>query len=175
MATILQSSLLTDFLYPFLLIFFICFAILEKANIFGEEKKQLNALVSLVIGLIFVGAVFPKIIVANMILFMTVGLVIIFVGLMLWGFVSGGNITVGKKMQIFYAWLLGIAIVIAVIWATGIGEGFLNGLESIFRFLFDSSWSSPFWSNFLFVALIIIAVVIVIKAKSVVEGEKKGP
>ena len=83
MATILQNSLLTDFLYPFLLIFFICFAVLEKAKVFGDDKKQLNAMVALVVGLIFVGAVFPKIIVANMVLFMTVGLVIIFVGLML--------------------------------------------------------------------------------------------
>ena len=161
------------FLYPFLLIFFICFAILEKSNVFGEEKKQLNALVSLVIGLIFVGAVFPKIIVANMILFMTVGLVVIFVGLMLWGFVSGGEITPGDKMKKFYAWLLGIAVVIAMIWATGIGSGFLKGLETLFIFLFNSSWSSPFWSNFLFVALIIVAVVVVVKAKGKVEGEKK--
>ncbi len=175
MATILQNSLLTDFLYPFLLIFFICFAILEKSSIFGDGKKQLNALVSLVIGLIFVGAVFPKIIVANMILFMTVGLVVIFVGLMLWGFVSGGNITPGPKMLNFYGVLLGIAVAIAVIWATGVWDGFLNGIESIFRFLFDSSWSSPFWSNFLFVALIIVAVIVVIKAKGVVEGDKKGP
>lgn len=173
MATILQSSLLTDFLYPFLLIFFICFAILEKSSIFGDGKKQLNALVSLVVGLIFVGAVFPKIIVANMVLFMTVGLVVIFVALMLWGFVSGGNITPGPKMLKFYGVLLGIAVAIAVIWATGIGGSFLQGLESVFRFLFDSSWSSPFWSNFLFVALIIVAVVVVVKAKGVVEGKDK--
>ena len=42
MTTILQSALLTDFLYPFLLVFFILFAVLEKTNIFGAGKKQLN-------------------------------------------------------------------------------------------------------------------------------------
>lgn len=170
MATILQSSLLTDFLYPFLLVFFICFAVLEKANILGEGKKQLNALVSLIIGLIFVGAVFPKLIVENMVLFMTVGLVVIFVGLMMWGFISGGNITPGSKMLKFYGWLLGIAMVIAVIWATGIGGGIIDALQTILRFLFDSSWSGTFWTNFLFIALIVIAIFVVIKAKVKVEG-----
>ena len=49
---ILQHETLTSFVYPFLLIFFIVFAILEKTKIFGEEKKQVNAFVAFVIGLI---------------------------------------------------------------------------------------------------------------------------
>jgi len=171
MATIFQSSLLTDFLYPFLLIFFITFAILEKTSILGGEKKQLNAMISLVIGLIFVGAVFPKLIVENMVLFMTVGLVIVFVGLMFWGFISGGNISPGPKMLKLYGGLLGIALVAAVIWATGVGEGVFEALQSILRFLFDSSWSGTFWSNVLFVGAIVIAIVVVIKGTGKVSGK----
>jgi multisubunit Na+/H+ antiporter MnhB subunit len=57
MTTILQAPLLIDFIYPFLLIFFIVFAILEKSKLFGDEKKQLNALVALVIGLIFISII----------------------------------------------------------------------------------------------------------------------
>ena len=103
MATILQHPVLTDFVYPFVLMFFIVFAILEKTNILGSDKKQLNAFLSLVIGLIFVSAVFPRIMVENLILFLVVGLVIIFVGLMLWGFISGQGTITGKKMKVFFA------------------------------------------------------------------------
>jgi hypothetical protein len=165
MATILQSSLLTDFLYPFLLVFFILFAVLEKTNIFGSNKKQLNAAVSLVVGLIFVGAVFPKMVAENMIMFMTVGLVIIFVGLILWGFITGETPTPGGKWKKFYAILLGIAVVTAVLWATGFGTGVLNGITGIFAFLFDSNWSGTFWTNVLFVGLIAIAIAVVLKSK----------
>ena len=73
MVNILQQPILTDFLYPFLFMFFIVFAVLEKTNLFGEGKKQLNALIALIIGLIFVSAVFPKIVVGNLILFLVVG------------------------------------------------------------------------------------------------------
>jgi hypothetical protein len=170
MTTIFQSELLTNFLYPFLLMFFIVFAVLEKTNVLGSDKKQLNALVSLVIGLIFIGAVFPKIMVENMILFMTVGLVIIFVVLMLWGFVSGETPTPGTKWKKFYAVLLGIAVVVAVIWASGIGGAFVNGLQGILTFLFDSKWSNTFWSNVLFVALVAGAIAVVLKSKAKAEG-----
>jgi len=174
MATILQSSLLTDFLYPFLLMFFILFAVLEKTNIFGEGKKQLNAAVSLIVGLIFVGAVFPKMVAENMIMFMTVGLIIIFVGLVLWGFITVSTPTPGDKWKKFYAIILGIAIVTAVLWATGFGTGVLNGIGGIFAFLFDSNWSGTFWTNVLFVGLIAIAIAVVLKAKSTAEGGDKN-
>ena len=170
MTTILQSSLLTDFLYPFLLVFFILFAVLEKTNIFGEGKKQLNAVISLVVGLIFVGAVFPKLIAENMVLFMSVGLVVIFVGLVIWGFIVGKTPTPGKKWSTFYAVLLTIAIVVAILWASGIGGAVFNGIEAIFNFLFDSNWSGTFWTNVLFVVFITLAIVVVMKAKP---GEDK--
>ncbi len=174
MTTILQSALLTDFLYPFLLVFFILFAVLEKTNIFGSDKKQLNAAISLVVGLIFVGAVFPKIIAQNMVLFMSVGLVIIFVGLVLWGFITGEVPKPGAKWNRFYAILLSISIVTAVLWVSGLGGGVFLGIQAVFAFLFGSNWSGTFWTNVLFVGLIAIAVVVVLKGKAVAEGKDKS-
>lgn len=84
---ILQSDILTKFAYPFLLIFFIVFAILEKTKLFGEDKKQTNALIEFVIGLIFVGFAYPKEVVSNMIQFLTVAIIVLFVVLLLWGFI----------------------------------------------------------------------------------------
>jgi len=160
MANILQQPIFTDFLYPFLLMFFLIFGILEKTKLFGADKKtQLNALVALVISLIFVSAVFPRIVVGNLMLFLAIALVVIFVGLLLWGFVSGGEAKIGgKNMAIFFGVLIFIAVLLAVIWATGFG----GGLQSIFNWLFDSKWSNSFWTNFIIIVLVIGAVVAVI-------------
>ena len=156
--TILQNEVLTKFVYPFLLIFFIVFAVLEKTKVLGDERKQLNALVAFVIGLIFVGAVFPKLVVSNMILFLTVALVVVFVVLLLWGFVSSGEkgFEISRGLKIFLFIVLGIAVIIAVLWATGVGGGF-------FDFLFSSSWSNAFWTNFLFIVVIAAALALVIR------------
>ena len=45
---------LTDVLLPFLLIFVIVFAILQKTRILGEGKKNLNTIVAIVVGLLVV-------------------------------------------------------------------------------------------------------------------------
>ena len=76
---ILQSDILTKFVYPFLLVFFIIFGVLQKTKLLGSDNKQLNAFVSFVIGLIFVSAVYPKLIVSNLVLFLSVAIVIVFV------------------------------------------------------------------------------------------------
>ena len=45
---------LTDVLLPFLLIFVIVFAILQKTRILGEAKKNLNTIIAIVVGLLVV-------------------------------------------------------------------------------------------------------------------------
>jgi len=45
-----------DIILPFLLVFTIVFAILEKTKILGEERSNLNAMVAFVIGLLVVAA-----------------------------------------------------------------------------------------------------------------------
>lgn len=158
--TILQSDVLTKFVYPFLLVFFIVFAVLEKTKILGEGRKQLNALISFVIGLIFVSAVFPKIVVGNLILFLTIALVIMFVVLLLWGFVAGGKegFEPSKGVKTFLMIVIGIAVVVAVLWASGVGGSF-------FSFLFGSNWSKLFWTNFLFIVVIAVALAFVLLGK----------
>jgi hypothetical protein len=160
--TILQHEVLTKFAYPFLLIFFIVFAILEKTKLLGEDKKQLNALISFVIGLIFVSAVQPKLIVGDLILFLTVALVIVFVVLLIWGFIFG-DIKEGFKLDGWMKWSLGIlsgiAVIIAVIWATGVDS-------SIVDYLFKQSWSSDFWTNASFVLVVAAALALILRSGS---------
>lgn len=153
--TILQNWIFTKFILPFLLIFFIAFGILEKTKLFGDNQKQLNALISFVIGLIFVGAVFPKLVVSNLILFFTVAIVVLFVAMLLWGFVSGQPLKVeNKALKLVIGIAVLVAVVIALLWALGV-EG------SAFDFLFRQGWSADFWTNAAFIVVIVIALVLV--------------
>ncbi|MCK4647796.1 hypothetical protein KAT24_02615 [Candidatus Pacearchaeota archaeon] len=159
--TILQNPVLSRFILPFLLVFFIVFAILEKTKIFGEDKKQLNALISFVIGLIFVSVLYPTLVVTNLVLFLTVALVAIFVILLIWGFIFG-DIKTGFKpegwMKIGLAVVVGIGFIVAVIFATG-------AYDRIAEFLFGQSWSKSFWTNFSFIIAIAIALALILSQK----------
>src|SRR3970040_2364990 len=132
--TILQHWIFTNFAFPFLLIFFILFGILEKTELFGSGRRQLNALIAFVVGLIFITAVFPKLVVGNLILFLTVAIVVMFVALLLWG----------------------IVVIFALLWALGV-EG------SLFDFLFRSAWSEEFLTNVVFIVVVIVAIVVVVR------------
>jgi len=162
--TILQHWVFTRFVLPFLLIFFIVFGVLEKTKLFGSDKKQLNALIALVIGLILVGAASPTLTISHLILFLTIAVVVLFVALLLWGFVSGEEGLKFEKAPKALKWFIGIVIVIAVIiallWALGTEASF-SGV--IFNFLFKSDWSKSFWTNLSFVVVIIIALVLVLR------------
>ncbi len=148
---ILQHPILVNFVYPFLLIFFIVFAILEKTKILGSEKKQIDAFVSFVIGLIFVGAIFPKFLVSHLVLFLSVAIVIVFVVLLIWGFITGGEAKFeGTAIKIISAFLIIIALVIFIFLTTGIWD-------SVFNTLFKSSWSSDLWTNVVFIVVIAAA------------------
>ena len=67
--TIFQHFIFQEFILPFLLVFTIVFAVLEKTKLLGDGKKQLDAIVAFVVGLIFVTAVFPKAVLGNLILY----------------------------------------------------------------------------------------------------------
>jgi len=159
--TILQHWIFTQFILPFLLIFAIIFAILEKTNLLGDGKHQVNAIVAFVIGIIFVSAAYPKEVVGNLILFLTVALIVVFVTLLLWGFVSGGDmkgdILQNKGLKITIIVVLVIVMIIAVLWASGIQGG-------VFDLLFRQSWSSAFWTNVAFVAVIAGALALMLRS-----------
>jgi len=156
--TILQHWIFTEFVLPFLFIFAIVFAILEKTKVLGDNKHQVNAIVAFVMGLIFVSAVYPKEVVGNLILFLIVAIVVVFVGLLLWGFVSGGEAKIENgKVKWVAGGVVAISVIIAVLWATGTQGG-------IFSFLFTQSWSPTFWTNVLFIIVIGAAIALVINA-----------
>jgi hypothetical protein len=157
---ILQHPALTGFVYPFLLIFFIVFAVLEKTKLFGDNRKQINAFTAFIVGLIFVGAIFPKYIVNNLILFLSVGLVIVFVVLLIWGFIFGEiKWHESKGLKIGIGIVIVLALVIAMFLMLGIWD-------DVFDFLFKQNWSSDVWTNIIFVVLVAVALAAVLSSKS---------
>jgi len=152
---LLNSAIISQFILPFALIFFILFAILEKTKVLGGDKHALNVWTSAVIALIFVSAVFPKQVVANLILFLTIAIVVVFVTLMLWGFAIGGDAKISGGVMKLSGVVIVIAVIIAVFWAAGLRLEFLNNLVD---FLFYSSWSKDFWTNTVFIGFVAIAI-----------------
>lgn len=160
--TIFQHWIFTKFILPFALVVAIIYALLEKTKILGEDKHQLNAIVAFVIGLLFTSFVYPTLVVQNMILFLSVAIVILFVILLLWGFIFGTKegFTIEPWMKWVLGVIIGIAFAIAVVWATGFGDNILT--------LFKQSWSKTFWTNFLFFIIIVITLVVILT------GNNKG-
>ena len=108
---------LTNIILPFLLVFVIVFALLEKTEILGKEKRNANLLVALIIGLIFIGA-------QNLIGFTLTFLPIIavFLIILLGIFLVLGFIDIEKLpgIKIALGIIFGLALLIAVAWATGV-------------------------------------------------------
>jgi len=154
--TFLQYEVVSKFLLPFLLTFFVLFAILEKTKLLGD-KKQIHALIAFVIGLIFVSAIYPVLVVNNLILFLTVTLVAVFVVLLIWGFISGEskNVLDIKPIKWGLIVITGIAFVLALIWATGLWDNLQNYLST--------GIGGTIFTNAIFVIVIAIALALVMK------------
>jgi hypothetical protein len=156
--TILQHWIFTRFALPFLLVFFLLFAILEKSKIFGEGKKQINALVAFIIGLIVIGVTYPIDVINNLILFLTVAIVVVFVGLLLWGFMVGEGKLESKGIKITAGIVIVIAVIGAIFWATDLFDPFVD-------VLFKQDWSYNFWINVLFIVVVALALAFVLLGK----------
>jgi len=159
--TIFQHWIFTQFAFPFLLIWTLVFALLGKTKLLGDNK-QIDSIVAFVIAFVFIGAAYPKDIVHNLVLFLTVAIVIVFVGLLLWGFASGSDLSKDFLTNTGVKWVTGfgifIAVTIAVFWATGTWD-------NVVLLLFKQSWSNTLWTNVTFVVVIAVALAVMMKAK----------
>ena len=162
-ALFLQNSVFTTIIFPFLLVFLIIFAILRKTKVLGTESGQLDALVSFIIGLIVVMGFNYSTVINNLVLFLSISLVVIFVILLLWGFLSGEEgfkLADHKTFRTVLLVVLIIAVLLGIFWSFGIPLS--GGTNSVANFLFGQVWSEPFWTNLIFVVLIGAALAIVL-------------
>jgi peptidoglycan/LPS O-acetylase OafA/YrhL len=123
---ILSNELVTQTILPFVLVFVLIFAILDRIKILGEDKRQINAIVSLVIALLFVTFGNAVGMVTQLVPFLVVLSVIILVFLILWGFIAAGKdgFSVNKGIRIAAGIIITVALIVAVIIVTGAGDTF---------------------------------------------------
>ena len=114
---IFTHPFLTNIILPFLLIFVIVFALLEKSGVLGKDKRNANLLVALVIGFIFIGAqnligfTLTFIPLASVFLVVLLGIFLVF------GFI---DIEKAKGVKIALGIIFGIALIVAIAWSTGV-------------------------------------------------------
>ena len=148
---------------PFVLVFVLLFAILQKTKILGDEAKQANALVSLAMALILIAFETPRNIIVNLVPWLAVGVVVILVFFLLYGFVAS-NSKDGMKIENWMKWVLaGLAaiFVIGVVLAvTGVWDLFID-------WAYSGGSSGEWITN-------ILIIIIVVGALAVVVGGKGG-
>ena len=141
MATVLQSAYFVELVLPFLLIFVVVFGILQKTKIFGDNKKQIDALVALVLGLIVVAF-------AN-----AVNIILIF--MIMYGMLfKEGDFDMNKWLKFGIGTVIMIALIIAVLVVTG-------GWDYIVE-LFYGKASGDLVANVVMVVIVMVALVLVV-------------
>ena len=157
---IFDNPFFTEMLLPFLLVFVVVFAILQKSKILGDGKAQIDAIVALVIGLILIGVPQPRNIIVGLMPWMAVGVAVILVFLILYGFVAGDLSSAPDWMKITFGILAGLFTIGIVLYISGVGANILDW--------FSRSGSSDIWVNVVMILLIIGAM-----AVAIVSGKKK--
>ena len=123
----LQSIGVYDFLLPFLLVFTVIFAILEKTRLMGTDQNQkpktnINTILALIIGLIVVVQTSIVQIINNYLSKMALFIVIILIFLLVLG-IFGANVEGGITGGVAGFFVLVVAI-LAVVWALSPELGF---------------------------------------------------
>ena len=154
--TILTHPFFTTLVLPFLLVFTLVFAILDKTNILGKGKKQINAIISFVIGLIFTTFAYYVHITTQLLGIMAVIAVILLVFMILIGFVYSGEkgFEMPKALKTFLGILIGIALIIALLVITGTWSSLMENIDYYLQ--------TNLARNILFIIVIVVGIWIVI-------------
>ena len=152
----LISPYFLDYVLPFVLVFTVIFAVLQKTKLLGDEVKQINAIIGLVVGLFLIAFPGPRSIIVLMMPFLAVALVILLVFMLLYGFIvskKDGDV-LGKWWKVAFGALLTIGLI-----------SFLLVITGYDNFLFNAG-GGQVWINLLLVIIIVGAII------AVVRGEK---
>jgi hypothetical protein len=157
---IFGAEFFTQVILPFILVFTLVYAILEKSKILGEGKHQINSIIALVIGLILIGVPLARGVITDIVPIIAVLAVIILVFMLIFGFVGGtgkeGNLNKGLKITIGI--ITGIVLIIAVLWSTGWLETIVSAAKQ--------PESQGIWQSVIFIIIIIAVMAVALSGKS---------
>lgn len=162
-----ESSIFTSFpifqdiIIPFILVFVLVFAILQKTKLLGDGKKQIDAIIAFVVAAILITFSNAVHIITQLTVFMIIALFILFVFMLIYGFAYGDikGDPLSKGLKTFLGIIAFIAVVVAVLVVTGTWDNLL-----------DFFTNGTMGANILFVVLIIAAIAAVLYGS----GKKSG-
>ena len=151
--TILSSPIIAEGVLPFILVFTIVFAVLQKTKILGDGKKQIDALVGIVFGLITITVARAVGIINQLLPFLAVAIVMILVFLILVGIFYQEKFELHKNYKNLLMVLSFIAVVIAGLVFTGAWDYLASK--------FAGPDSSSLITNVVFIVIIVAGFLIV--------------
>lgn len=169
-----------DVVLPFLLVFTIVFAILEKTKIFGVErvegvdytKKNLNAVVAFVVGFFVIAS--TKLVaainesLANVVLLLIVSISFL---LLIGSFYHHEEkVFLEKGWRTFFMVLMFIGVVLIFMHAIKTDSG-SNWLDASWNFL-KGNWATDYTASIIFLVLVILLILFVVRDKK--PPEKKA-
>ena len=115
----LQDLGVYEYILPFLLVFSVVFAILEKVGIFGEDKTQINAVVASVMGLLLIAEQsivnILNLFLPNVAMVIVVILMFLLVASMISGHGSGNELTGFVKFVTWAAGIVGVIVLVTML------------------------------------------------------------
>jgi len=149
-----------DFVLPFVLVFTLIFAILQKTRLLGEGKKQIDAMIGLVVGLMLIAFPGARSIVVLLMPFLAVSAVILLVFMLLYGFILGkrdGDI-LGDAWKKLFGAILALALITFLLIISGYWD-------TVYYYFFGSNYKQ-IWANIILIVAIVVSVIAVIKGDS---------
>ena len=151
-----------DIVLPFILVFAIIYALLDKTKILGkEDKKNVNALVAFAIGLFVVAATNVVTILRDALPLITLVLVVLLSFMLLVGTFHGDKEFSYFTESKFWRWFLSIVLLISVLFIFGNFVETDSGetwLEVFWDFVNDDFTSGPVVSSIVFLLIIVFVV-----------------
>ena len=147
--TILSSPIISEAVLPFILIFTVVFAILQKSAILGKDKKQIDALVGIVFGLITITFAKAVGIINQLLPFLSVAVILVLVFLILVGFMHKGD-----EKFVWDEGLKKVVVVMAFV-AVAIAGLFFTGAWDYLASKFSGPDGSSLVTNIVFILIIV--------------------
>ena len=164
MANFLTYPIFQDIILPFVLVFTLIFAVLQKSKLLGDGVQQINAIISFVLAGMFVA--FFKYVgwLQQFVIFLVIAIVILFVFLMIYGFAyaeNGKGFVLGKNYQIVIGVMAFIGVIVAALVIT-------DTWDKVYSFF----TASNIGANVIFIILIAIAIGAVVMSGKKSEDKK---
>lgn len=167
--TVLSSPFVQEIILPFILVFVVIFAILQKTKVLGEGKKQIDALVALAIALIVVSFGFATGIIVTLVPFLAVSAVVILVFMVLYGMTFRPEDNKGFKMNKYISGTIGGLVALGVIITLLVATGAWNYLED--QIFYDSDGGTSFVTNAILILVVLFAVGLAVFGKESKSGK----